>query len=669
MKPILSRTLIALFIFACPTVALDISAQEEVELDPYEWVTETYSFPVSALVHGFATEERGALRAPTIPEGNLTEEETLAFLRKSNSVVSHYLKEQGLALPEGSVVVFDPVSLSLAARAPRITQSSINFTSGSFRQGTESFIELNTVLLEGEAKTIRAQLPKAGETADHAEILTQLEKSVQGGNVSIIQRRRTEVRSGQRSKITDSREHYVADNLTLAPNGTLLYGSEVREEGTTWEFDPVLGADNDTIDLSMALSHHFAPSERRQISFSTNEKGAISSAFTESSVAKVASQFTLANATTKMIGVWKPQPILSAGGEADRLQAAFVSVDIVEVLPLLNPKLAGILEKHADAIAKVPKGKPVFKKIADEIPEGMIVRRFRIPPTFLSMSGSGSGSSADPFADPISNEPTFTVRATAKDILASAGIPFPAGSSANYLTMNSTLVVRNTPENISLVEAYVMSIVSGVEKAIGVTAYIVEGPAEKIRAAVNKTRGLPNHIDAWSALSNDEEIAHLSSHWLEGRSGQRSKIEATKEYCFPVGNTIVTEEAKEARKESPIGALSGVFETMDIGTIIEIDAVLGADEHTVDMSYAINCSYALPVTTAEPARENGAILLEGPTTKFHNTSLSASITTRDGMMRLAGFWKPEGDPRFEQANLLQAVFLKVDVIPLREEED
>ena len=606
-----------------------------------------------------------------MPEGDLTEEETLAFLRKSNSVVSHYLKEQGLALPKGSVVVFDPISLSLAARAPRITQSSIHFTSASFREGTETFVELNTVLLEGDAATIREQLSQASESADHAEILAELEKSVADGSVSILQRRNTEARSGQRTKINDSSEYSVADDLALAPDGTLLYGSETLEEGTTWEFDTVIGADNDTIDLSMVLTHHFAPSKRRQVPFTTTEKGVISSALSEASIIKVTTQLTMKKASTRMIGVWKPEVILGAPGAADRLQAGFVSTDIVEVLPLLNPELAAILNKHADTIAEIPEGKPVFKKIAEEIPEGMVVRRFRIPPTFLSMgsAGGGGGAAADPFADAVSNEPTFTIRATAKDILASAGIPFPEGSSANYLRANSTLVVRNTPEAISLVEAYVMSILTGVEKGIGVTAYIIEGPAEKIRAAVSKTRGLPNHIDAWKALSNDDKITHLSSHWIETRSGQRSQLKVTREFNFPIANNIVTEEAKEARQNSPVGTLSGVFETMEIGTTIEIDPVLGADEHLVDMNYGINCAYALPQTAAEPIRNNEAVSLEGPATRFHNASLTASTIIRDGMMRLAGFWKPEGAPRFEQSDLLQAVFFKVDVIPLREVED
>jgi len=44
-------------------------------------------------------------------------------------------------------------------------------------------------------------------------------------------------------------------------------------------------------------------------------------------------------------------------------------------------------------------------------------------------------------------------------------------------------------ESIQLVEAYVMSICASVEKLIGATIHVVEGPAEVIREIRSKTRG------------------------------------------------------------------------------------------------------------------------------------------------------------------------------------
>jgi len=673
MKFPVFRLALPIAIAACsfPAVLLPLAAQDEAELDPYEWIIETYPFPGEELVRGFATEERGALTAPKIPAGEATDEATLDFLRKSNSVVAHYLKKQGLALPEGTVVVFDPVSLTLAARAPRITQSSIGFTSAAFREGIDTFVELNTVLLEGEGDTIRQQLARAGESADHADLLKNLEAAVARGTVTILKRNRIETRSGQRAKVDESVEVKVPTDLALAPDGMVLYGgSESYREGTIWEVDAVVGADNATIDLNFALHHHFAPSQRRQITFASTAKGAISSAVTEHSIASITSQYTMLKGTTKLVGVWKPLSIPGGPGVPDRLQAAFISADLVEVLPLLNPRLAEILKKHADTIAKVPEGRPVFEKVADEIPEGMIVRRFRIPPTFLSTDRAGA---ADPFADAVRSEPTFTIQATAKDILASAGIAFPPGSSANYLRENSTLVVRNTPESIALVEAYVMSINQGVEKGIGFTVYFMEGPAAKMREAIAATRGLANHIAAWETLSGEPEVTHLSSSWIEGRSGQRCRVKVAREFHFPGANHVVTEPAKGEKAAAggdPVGTLFGEFEMEEIGSSLEFDPVLGADEYAIDVNYGITHDYAEPATVAAPpVPAEGGVPLDGPTTRFHRTALTSQTILRDGMMRLVGYWTPEGDPRFDQQERLQAVFMKVDVIPVQEEEE
>ena len=214
-----------------------------------------------------------------------------------------------------------------------------------------------------------------------------------------------------------------------------------------------------------------------------------------------------------------------------------------------------------------------------------------------------------------------------------------------------------------------MSIVQGVEKSIGVIAYLVEGTADRIRNAVGATRGLANHVDSWEALRQDAAIRHLSTNWIECRSGQRAKVEAVRDFVHPVSNRIVAAVATDgaaAKDQAPVGTISGDFETKKIGTSIEIDPVLGADGATVDMNYSISYDYAEPSTTPEPARGEGNLQLVGPTTELHRAVLNGSTTIWDGSYRLLGYWKPEGSPRFEGKDLLQAVFVKVDVIPLEE---
>lgn len=103
-----------------------------------------------------------------------------------------------------------------------------------------------------------------------------------------------------------------------------------------------------------------------------------------------------------------------------------------------------------------------------------------VPPTFLSMGSGGGGggggaAAADPFAAPVETGGTVLKgRSTAKEILESAGITFGTGASAIYNPGTSQLIVRNTQDQIELVEAYIDSIITGVEKQIYITSRFVE---------------------------------------------------------------------------------------------------------------------------------------------------------------------------------------------------
>jgi len=102
-----------------------------------------------------------------------------------------------------------------------------------------------------------------------------------------------------------------------------------------------------------------------------------------------------------------------------------------------------------------------------------------VPPTFQSMGDGGGGGApavADPFADPVAvgGGGIQGRRRTAKDILEGAGITFATGASAIYNPATSQLIVRNTAEQMELVEAYIDSIRTGVEKQIYITSRFVE---------------------------------------------------------------------------------------------------------------------------------------------------------------------------------------------------
>ncbi|MEP4076967.1 Amuc_1098 family type IV pilus outer membrane protein [Haloferula sp.] len=92
----------------------------------------------------------------------------------------------------------------------------------------------------------------------------------------------------------------------------------------------------------------------------------------------------------------------------------------------------------------------------------MIFRNYRVPPDFLTASATEGGeggavASNDPFAE----EPEaglFAKKLSAREVLESRGVTFPEGASASFNAGNSTLRVRNTAVNQSIVQQIVEAV-------------------------------------------------------------------------------------------------------------------------------------------------------------------------------------------------------------------
>ena len=644
-------------------------AQEE--LDPYEWVIKTYRFPSHELTRGFASEERGALRAPTLPAADAGQEALDDFIKKSSSTTIHFLEMEGLALPKGSLVLFDPETLSLAARLPRIAQSSVSFYSDALLGQAPNYLVVDFALLEGPATKMREIMTKANATANHTAILEELEAD---GNVTTLRSKRIECRSGQRAKVDLSNYIGKPTDFFLNADNEISYITEEDDYGTSLEIDPVLGADEKTIDLNIAIHFHTAPPASRQETVTFRDETEIAAKVVDTFTARLVSQYTINKGASKLLGIWKPEGLMGEAGQRDVLQAAFVTVDVVKVLPLTNPRLSELLTNRGEAIEPIPEGKVEFKREAEEIPEGMIVRRYVIPPTFLSTmgnraSGGGGAAAADPFAAPVENEPRFTIQATAKNILESAGVPFPVGSSANYLRTNSTLVIRNTPENIELVEAYIMSIQQSVAKSIAVEAHIIQAPGAVLRELRNATRALPNHEPQWQELLARDDVTILNSSWIEARSGQRAQVDSGRNHPYPVGIDLdPLADAKNAKDLQRRDGIAPTFDEASVGVELEVDPVLGADENTIDLNLSLNYDFAPPEQAGKPvAPGENQVTLDGSTTQFHKAEVATQITILGGAIRMISLWQPHGTEDFDGQDILQALFIRPTVVAIEEE--
>ncbi len=642
--------------------------QEGDSPDPYQWVVGTYSFPSHQLATGFTSEERGALKAPVVPAEDASDEQIRDFMRKSNSVANHYLEMQGLSLPRGSLVLFDPESLTLAARAPAIAQSSIAFTAEALRSRAEKYVSLNQWIFAAPPEVLRDVVRRSQEKADHADLLRELEEAARGGGVEILASGSMECRSGNLSKIEQAEDIMAPCELALDAD-QVDFTTEVISSGTTWEIDAIIGSDDETIDLNLHLNHHYSPAVRKQAPLTARGEKAVTSALVDTFDVNLTSQYAMKSGTARLLGAWKPE---GPGLRDRRMQAAFIAADVVKVLPLPNESLSRYLEQEGEAVLPIPEGKPTYENEAEEIPEGMIVRRYTVPPTLLQSgpAGGGGGELSDPFSSSVASEPRFQVSVTARDILRAAGIPFPAGSSANYLAQTSTLVVRNTPENIQLVESYIMSIRSGVERSISVVTHIVQAPAALLQRFARETRSLANHQRQWETLIESDGVTLLQTLHLEARSGIRAKLETGWNYAYHAGASSWSRPGEDKDEKPVASGLSPEMDQSRIGAEFEFDPVLGADYVTIDLNFRLHYDYAPPQIEGKALLAEGIdIAIDAPTPRFREARITNQTTMRSGMIRMVGMWEPRGALGVAGPEVLQGAFIRPVVVALIEGAD
>ncbi|MCB1063030.1 MAG: hypothetical protein KDN20_08940, partial [Verrucomicrobiae bacterium] len=123
-------------------------------------------------------------------------------------------------------------------------------------------------------------------------------------------------------------------------------------------------------------------------------------------------------------------------------------------------------------------GSPMFgwgqqEKTTD--PPELYTNVYVVPPNFLDQGGgSGAGPSQfpqDPFANP---EKAGSPQPIAKEVLESYGISFGEGAAATFNRETSQLIVRQTRDQMELVEALIDSLDSEPEKQIHLVYQIID---------------------------------------------------------------------------------------------------------------------------------------------------------------------------------------------------
>lgn len=118
----------------------------------------------------------------------------------------------------------------------------------------------------------------------------------------------------------------------------------------------------------------------------------------------------------------------------------------------------------------------------------LITKEYRVPPGFISTSLNPGPSTLNQGAYKTAAAPAGTgkdtqestggrqlvIREGAKEFLESQGVAFPPGASANFLPQSSRLIVRNTQDNLELVDAIAEQASSSEPKQVEIESRFIE---------------------------------------------------------------------------------------------------------------------------------------------------------------------------------------------------
>ena len=181
-------------------------------------------------------------------------------------------------------------------------------------------------------------------------------------------------------------------------------------------------------------------------------------------------------------GIIEPTPVptpVSTGpsiSPADaRITITLTEIPLGEALRYIASQAGLKVKVEPYAVSLIP---------VNEQSNDLFTKEYRVPPGFI---GSSVNIGANPLDRPAravggtgkdTQETTggqqLVNRQTALDFLKDQGVPFPQGASANFLPQSSRLIVRNTEENLELVDALVEQANVAGPKQVEIEAKFVE---------------------------------------------------------------------------------------------------------------------------------------------------------------------------------------------------
>lgn len=550
--------------------------------------------------------------------------------------VKEWLVKSGVPFPTGASVEHRDGALRVTHTTDGI--ATIATILDELLNKRSKTVAITTHTIEAPASLLRQLQRQTLAAADDSAMFAALETAAGRGEARFVNSSFFEDKSGNRSSHYAACEHRYLKDLGTDERGHPDLSFDTRPVGATFEIEPTILPDGRTVDVSFSHELHSEPATTRRDHFrDPGSQKPFDVPVTDFHVLKTMTTVSLDKGSTKLISMTSPVGRESSG----KLWATFMKCDVVPQVSKLRPWFP---TNEA--------GDPVLPD-----PKAWNTKIFRVPPDFLSIDGGDGGSPpADPFGAGNTDQADSkrTIRKTAKQILEAQGITFPEDATAVFNPASSTLLVKNTNENLDLVEAFTEWHCRPRPRTVALILHVLQGPGPQLRRLTAQAANKSNHraeLDALLAAVKAGTVQHLNTTRLETKSGTRATSEQMTEH-FAATEVDVDDK----------GVRSFGLEMRPVGLRLEAEPTVGSDGATVELSLTSEFHTAPPFEHREHVIDTQGRRLEFPLTDYHVAHMVTSTTMPDGTARLLLLYKPTGKPEFEKEDILHAMFITCDIL-------
>lgn len=203
--------------------------------------------------------------------------------------------------------------------------------------------------------------------------------------------------------------------------------------------------------------------------------------------------------------------------------------------------------------------------------QNLVMGVWRVPPGFISTPDlSDKNGTRKPLPGFQSKQNPNAVQFDASDFLRGCGFSFPPGSDAIYDQNSSSLIVRNTQENLDLVDALIGGCGGEFPSnvVVDISTYEVQLPAQNV-----------GPFATWPTAFVLQELPNLDKKLLDRisvltKSGRRASI---KHLIAP--DTASASPPPELRDETES---TDLFQDDESGTIVDCEPIVGPNNVVID---------------------------------------------------------------------------------------